>query len=391
LLYIKKLIVYLISIANFITIKHKNRICFNSYPDFFDNAMCLYIYMINNGMYRYEFIWLTSSKYCIEELPGVLTNTNFKIKILKKNSLRGIYYFVTSKYIFYTHGLFNGIIPNSRQIIINLWHGMPLKKVGLLENGSRGMVASFTYVVATSELYKKVLMNVFGVNEKEVLVFGSPRTDEMKIRTEIICKLGIDKTHYEKIILWAPTYRNGVRGDIRKDGKSYETGLPLLTSENIKDFDDLLRKMNNLCIIKVHEMEDVDKNIFINCTNIVCVDNGNLERLQEEFYPLLGEADILITDYSSIYIDYLLLDRPIGFILDDISQYKETRGFIFQNVEDYMPGEKIYNYCEFKRFISDISNGIDKYSKDRKRINSKVNKYNDFNSTKRLLDFLHIS
>lgn len=353
--------------------------------------MSLFTYMINNHISKYDFIWLTSNEYSIGELPDVLNDKSFKIRILKKNSLKGIYYFITSRHVFYTHGLFNGMIPNRGQTIINLWHGMPLKKVGLLEDGSRGMVATFTYAVATSELYKKVLMKVFGVDEKKILVLGSPRTDKMKKKTEILYKLDIDKTRYRKIILWAPTYRNGVRGDIRRDGKIYDTGLPLLTLENISDFDNFLKKMNNLCIIKVHEMEDVDKNIFINCSNIICIDNGNIERLKEEFYPLLGESDLLITDYSSIYIDYLLLDKPIGFILDDIDRYKKTRGFIFENVEDYMPGEKIYDYSEFKRFLAEVNNGVDKYSEDRKRINDKVNKYNDFNNTKRLLDFLHIS
>ena len=55
---------------------------------------------------------------------------------------------------------------------------------------------------------------------------------------------------------------------------------------------------------------------------------------------MLGSSDALITDYSSVYFDYLLLDKPIGFTVDDMELYIKDRGFIFNNPEEYMPGKR---------------------------------------------------
>ena len=48
-----------------------------------------------------------------------------------------------------------------------------------------------------------------------------------------------------------------------------------------------------------------------------------------EFYETLNAADLLITDYSSVYFDYLLLDRPLIFVPVDLEEYIETRGYFW--------------------------------------------------------------
>ena len=71
-------------------------------------------------------------------------------------------------------------------------------------------------------------------------------------------------------------------------------------------------------------------------------------------------------------IDYLLLNRPIGFTLDDYDAYTESRGWVFEDPLEYMPGEHIYNVQQFEQFVLDVKNGKDDYENQRKAILAKT-------------------
>ena len=94
-------------------------------------------------------------------------------------------------------------------------------------------------------------------------------------------------------------------------------------------------------------------------------------------YSLLGRADALITDYSSVYFDYLLLDRPIGFAVGDMKDYEGERGFTVDNPYEYMPGEKFSDGEGMLEFVRSVFSGIDLYGAKRREMNDIFNKYQD--------------
>ena len=98
----------------------------------------------------------------------------------------------------------------------------------------------------------------------------------------------------------------------------------------------------------------------------------------------------LLTDYSSVFFDFLLTLKPIGFVIDDISQYGSMRGFTVEDPLGLMPGHKIYNVDDLKKFIADLVAGVDPYSDERQRINDLANKYQDSQSSTRLMKALGI-
>ena len=100
---------------------------------------------------------------------------------------------------------------------------------------------------------------------------------------------------------------------------------------------------------------------------------------------MIGISDGLLSDYSSVAVDYLLLDRPLGYVLADYDMYKEKRGFVFENPYDYMPGYKISNYGDVLSFIEDVIEGNDRYAKERRELNKKINFYNDGKSCERVV------
>ena len=122
-------------------------------------------------------------------------------------------------------------------------------------------------------------------------------------------------------------------------------------------------------------------------SNIKFISNFDLATRDIELYSLLKYTDALLTDYSSIAIDYLLLNKPIAFSLDDFDHYKNTRGFVFDSPLDYMPGNHMFSYEDLLLFLRQISNGQDDYQSERDRIMPIVHNVCD-NYSKRLWDYL---
>ena len=120
---------YLIKVLRLFVWPQNNFIVYHSFPDFSDNSFSFFCYVINTHK-GYKNIWLISNKDKLRYnklIANYTESTNYLI--IRKKSFLGVYYFCKSKYVFFTHGLFNDIDISKRQVNINLWHGMPLKNL----------------------------------------------------------------------------------------------------------------------------------------------------------------------------------------------------------------------------------------------------------------------
>lgn len=388
----KKIIFMLISILNKI-FKKRKIIVFTSFPDISDNSFAVFDYLIKKGKDKeYLMVWLIDYYNKIDKIKKNIYEIygNINVKFIKRKSFIGVYYYILSKYIFCTHGIFNGVELSREQVKVNLWHAMPTKRIALLDNKKKKDIATSNYMIATSDIFVNLLAKAFGMDEKNILKIGQPRNDLIFRGDNSLKKIGIDKCKYNKIFLWMPTYRVSVIGDIRTDGRIKGHGLPLLTKEEIVKLNNLLYKEKYLFIIKLHPMDKFTAKYFKNLSNIIFIDNNKLIDSNVQLYSLIGESDVLLTDYSSVYIDYLILNRPIGFVIDDFEEYKNSRGFVFDNFEEWIPGDKITTFKDLKNFILNIKNGTDKYREIRKEVNKKVNKFKDDKNSERLIEFLNI-
>lgn len=121
--------------------------------------------------------------------------------------------------------------------------------------------------------------------------------------------------------------------------------------------------------------------------NIKVINNEFFEKNGVMLYELLGMADKLITDYSSVYIDYLILDKPIGFFIPDLKKYSNDRGFYENNLNESLPGPILEQDNDLINFII---NNEDNYSQKRKIINEKYNKYKDNKNSERILNYFNL-
>ena len=137
-------------------------------------------------------------------------------------------------------------------------------------------------------------------------------------------------------------------------------------------------------MIKFHPMQDIGNNNFSHLKNIRFYSNNEFSK-KFDLYELLKQTDALITDYSSVFYDYLLLDKPIGFTEDDQQQYTGNRGFAVDNPNDFKPGMRICAKEDLVKFITDVALDIDDYKEKRKKINHLSNQYQDGKNCERTL------
>jgi CDP-glycerol glycerophosphotransferase (TagB/SpsB family) len=113
--------------------------------------------------------------------------------------------------------------------------------------------------------------------------------------------------------------------------------------------------------------------------------------LQNEFldlYDILSAVDVLITDYSSVYFDFLLRNKPVIFCPTDLDEYSKSRGFILEPYDFWTPGPKVKDFKNFLKELTKIIENSNYYKEERELINNIVNKYHDDNSCERVYNLV---
>lgn len=367
---LKSLFVPLSSLNNVMK-KESDRVFFYSNLGFRDNVRALYDYMIENGINKSFKITVATDEF---ETFKENAPENVKFVGLK----RGIFAFLKSKYCFYSFGKYP-IKPAKEQCVVNLWHGMPLKAIGRLEKGNENEDQNFfSRVIATSPFFADIMTRAFDADNSQVLITPQPRCDEFLKQTE---KPDFLKS-YDKIVIWMPTFMSSKKLG-RVDG-DFGSICPF-NVDFLNGLSAILKQNNMLLIIKPHPMDD-EKSADEKIENIIFLGEKELREKNLNLYRLLTFSNALITDYSSIYFDYLLLDKPIAFSCSNADDYKEKRGFVVDDISRLMPGYHIINSDEFLAFLQDVSSGQDAFKKQREECRSFCNSFENISGCKRILE-----
>lgn len=376
--YFYYIIQWIVFILDCIIPKDNTRVYFLSSFMYPDNIEAVAREFLRHDDVKKYTIYFDSIKGEIKSSKNIITVSHMSVK--------GIWAFLRSKYVFCDVGIYGIDRPVKDQIVINTWHGTSLKKIGYyLEPKKKRFRAKATYVVGYSPFFKEVLSNAFGVSKDNVIVSGEPRNDFMfDNNIKILEQLNVERSDYDKIIIWMPTYRhNTVTKAV--EGANYDFGIPLLNKKNIDELNECCRDRNILLMIKWHGMQIVDDIKNREFSHIRFITSEDIQATGMPLYYLVACCDALITDYSSIYVNYLVLNRPICFAYDDMKQYIEKRGFMFEDVRSIMPGVHAESFDKIVEFISEFSRGRDEYQEERIRVNKILNSYSDNKNSYRLL------
>lgn len=357
----------------------KNLIIFESEQDYCDNSWALYQY-IRLHYPQYHFVWATLKKKKYNNDP----NTKFVYHPYRLTFLSA-WYISRAHYIFYTHGLGAGIEKRNGQLIFNLWHGVGIKGT---KNSGKQIKPYYDYIVCTGTIPQKIMQLVFGCNKNQAVILGYPRFD---LLVENIGNgydnVFVPKDFKGKVIIWMPTFRKSKNKFLSEDCET-ATGLPLMETVNdIINLNHFLQKSDVVILVKIHHLQANEPVFKLKFSNILFITDDMIASHGLQLYQMLGQTDALLSDYSSISTDYLMLDRPMGFILDDIKEFEAHRGANLLSVSEGLAGSYIYNIEDLRKFISDIAAGIDATKPLRDKLLPKMIAYPDNQNCKRICDF----
>ena len=340
-------------------------ILFNSFPDLSDSSWALYSYILNNRrdiVNNYKLVWSTSedANLYAQKLDRLFPNNSNKV--IRKKSIVGLLTYFRAKYVVTTHGYFGGSGSVKNQKHIELWHGMPLKTIGngLKQQSSTGFGIDADITFATSDVFRDIVAEAFGINNNAVYITGLPRNDLLLREGKGLSSMGII-SKYKKVIMWMPTYRKSIVGDVRSDGDENGFGIKEILYDNFSLLNDILISEEYLLIVKPHPMDALANENLPSSDNVMIIRDYDLQCHDASLYSLLADSDLLITDYSSVFVDYLITGKPIAFACSDMKEYADTRGFFFDNVEDYMPGELLTTKDAFFDYLKDIESYAEKW------------------------------
>lgn len=349
-------------------------------PAFFDNSKYFYLFLVNNTNERVY--WLSSSE------KEICMLNSMGLPVVKFPSVKGLWLVLRAKFSFHHYGpdQINQILQRG-SIQLDFWHGTPLKKIRYdviekpeekhnfyLDMMNKG---GFEYIFSTSQyLSDNILVNAFAAKKEQLLNFGYPRMDIMGLSKEdtyAFCKTYspeliqyIDYANrFDNVFLYMPTFRDD-------DPEYFEKA-----SIDFDAMSEALHSINGVFFLKLHPLTKYSK--IDNYDNIIQINND------VDIYPFLIYTSYLITDYSSIYFDYLPLDKEIIFIPYDLDNYTRHRELYF-SYNEITPGKKFNTFNDFIDGLSMIHT-LD-YSEDRNRVKALMFDDYHFDASEKTFDFI---
>lgn len=281
-----------------------------------------------------------------EDLAGSGT-----VEILAHRSFQAVVRTVTAEVLMFTHGVFGNPAPVRRKTMVNLWHGGGIKGNLMAFEDGEPIIRS-DYLVAGTARIGAILARQSRVSNDRLLVLGNPRVALFgrPFDPAVLESLGIPSDR--PFVVWMPTYRRN-RGHGLVSGWSEvgteTSGLNTTVALGVE----ALTRSNLTVVIKPHP-QDLES---LSVPGACIVTNSDLADAGVHLYQLLGASAGLLTDYSSVWIDYLGLDRPIGFAVPDLESYTDQRGFDPPDSLDWLPGDKVLSGDDFAAFADDVREG----------------------------------
>lgn len=378
----------------FVKNKTKNIILFRSGKDnltafdFDDNAKVFYEYLLKKGYNnKFKMVWVVKNPddYIqlknIKNVDVVSYEWEYSKNIIK--AIKYAYYIHYAKYCFFTDSCYWMRNHSKNQILVSLWHGCGFKD---RHAKTEPTGVHYNYMTVNSPMYAKIHAEEYGCKLNQMLITGLPKQDLLfsPIQRSYFEKFGV--TDKDKIVFWLPTFRQAVSGEAFDTSSFYtETGMELIdTAEKVLELDKFLEEKNIFLFIKLHPTQKREAVSIPKCKRIILIEVSLLKKDNLHINCLLTQADALISDYSSVAVDYMLLNRPIAFVLCDLREYKESRGFVFDNIHEYLPGEELYDYRDLTKFLNDVSKKIDSTKEKRNKLLPLMHLYYDGNSCERI-------
>lgn len=357
----------------------RNIIAFESHPDMSDNPRAVFDEMVRRGLNKkYKLVWVlnTDTDYRLDKsIKNVYYISHHSCTY--KDRIKRYYVLSSAKVLISSNDHLKKY--NRKSFHINLIHGSAIKDC----RPYYYFPDDIDCALELSDYLAESTAKSISFDAEKFVALGFPRNDDL------FCKINIksffDKD-FDKIVYWLPTYRQHKNNDkiIHSD-----ISMPIIRNiELAEKINTYASNHNVLIVVKPHPAQDVSKIQQYNFSNLIFINDSFFTENGILPYQFLGNCDALLTDYSSVYIDFLLCDKPIGLCWDDYDEYEQREGFIVDMNTVMAGGEKIYTCSDLETFIEEVSKGKDTLKDKRNEVLDLTHKYKDNNSSKRVVDFI---
>lgn len=359
---------------------------FMSQPDFACNPHALWSYIRDHTDHKTA--WIVKKKKSYQQLTARGIECAVYDTIDALNLVEKADYIVQNSYTF------TAVKKNSNQILVNLWHGSGVKahdyydyELSLSQANKLDRYFSQVDLMCVHSLDDRFKLSaMLGCDLRKIYVTGQPRLDFVSLsddRTKLMSLFGERIAKFDKLIFFAPSFRANMSSHAGK-----------ILSENIfrlNDYDDarlehFLVENNAAIIYKLHPVEQTAFSGRVFDLNGRCFELTDEMLLNNDvrYDEILGNFDAMISDYSSIVFDYLLLNRPVLYLIPDYDEYKQSKGFVFNNIDTFMPGRKAFSFDDMIYGLSDAIRNPEQYEDERRRVLDYRFDYIDNNSSERV-------
>lgn len=281
-------------------------------------------------------------------------------RVVPARSLAGLRAYWRARVVAHTHGVYGSRRTSSGKVFVNLWHGMPVKRLPPLSDVGRNQT---DLTVATSAVHAANLAATWGLAPEQVAVTGLPRNDVLVSRAqdplpEVLRRL----TGGRPLVVWLPTYRR-VAGDDEVDGVDVGHASQF-AGGSAEAVNAVLARLGAHAVLKPHPL--APRPDVARLSNLDVWSEDDLDASGLTLYQLLAHADVLISDHSSVWIDYLLTQRPVVFAVSDLEEYATSRGFYFDPVTDLFPGPLVTDLAELEGALGEALAGDDAWAERRR-------------------------
>lgn len=344
-----------------------------------------------HGNSKYLFLWVHEhtadvSPVWIGDADVVAEMSASGYDAYESHSLRGVWRVLRAGVICNSHGIDVPWWCTGGSTLVQLWHGNGIKQLGWgsreFERYSRFrrlfyryIYWNWDYVIAAAEGDPvSRLCDAFAMDPKRILVTGYPRTDLLLDEPPKMWDDSIEHGRHDRqastrtVVTYLPTYRAAY-------GKRQAEYSPTERLD-FERLNTLLHGVDAELRIKLHPRESLD-------VSLKSFDRISIVPQRMDVMPLLAETDMLVTDYSSVYIDFLLLDRPIIFFSPDRDTYLDNQEMYFE-YDAVTPGPVAESADAFVAALVTALHGTDSYAADRERVRSRFHDYRDSTSCRRV-------
>ena len=357
-----------------------------------DNSRALYEYTLANCP-DIKAVWMTKSPKVFEQL----TAKGLPVEMCYSESGRAVQR--KAGYFFLTKGPDDGDPMQMNGChLIWLWHGMPLKQIGRdsmaflhkntlwkhIKTSIRRVFLPWQFwggeTLSSSPFFTPFLQSAFGLSKEDVWEVGLPRNDHFfknDVTEQIIIDLhhrfdrsdGAGRKDPVKLLLYMPTHRD----QATREGHPFDPFH--LAGFDATKLEPVLEAKNNVLLYKGHFFDSANEGLLSSSRIITVTDDD-----YDDIYTFIKDVDILMTDYSSIYFDFLLCRKPIVLFPFDLEDYVAySRPFYF----DYslMEGKRVYSWHELGEALRN-----DDYFVPSEQTIRLMNTYLDANACKRVVE-----